>query len=108
MWLARAVGFGLEVLLHHEESRNDRDEDVQGKEGGLQRPLHCLVAPPRLDRDAASGGRILLVDPLPSTAGQRVRACARAQAAAGVAVAARPIIGASSSARAGVLISSSS
>src|SRR6266576_1592064 len=55
---------GVEVLLHHEQGRDDRHQDVEGEQRRLQGPVNRLVAPPGADRHPSGRAGILSVDPL--------------------------------------------
>jgi hypothetical protein len=46
------VRMRVEVLLHHEQRRQDGHEDVEGEQSRLQRAVDRPVAPPRAERDA--------------------------------------------------------
>jgi hypothetical protein len=50
----KRVRMRVEVLLHHEQCREDGYQDVDGEERRLQRPFHRSVTPPRPDRDPAT------------------------------------------------------
>src|SRR3954465_1786719 len=67
----------VEVLLHHEQCRNDRHEDVEGEQRRLQGPVRRLVAPPRPDPPPGGGAGILSGDPLATAPryGLRTSAC---------------------------------
>src|SRR6478609_3533205 len=60
----KRVRMRVEVLLHHEQRREDGDEDVDGEEGRLQRSFDRAVPPPGLDRDPGRRARILPLDPI--------------------------------------------
>jgi len=59
----------IEILLHHEEGRQYRDEHVKREERRLQRIFDVSVGAPGPDRDTAKGDRILPVNPILSTSG---------------------------------------
>ena len=42
---------GVEVFLHHEQRRHNRNKDVEGEQRRLQRAVDRLVAAPGADRD---------------------------------------------------------
>ena len=56
-------GVAVQVLRHHEQRGDDRDQDVQREKRRLERPVHRLVAPPSGDRHSAQRARILTLGP---------------------------------------------
>ena len=65
-------GIRIEVLLHHEQRRHDRDHDVRRQEKRLQRTVDFAIAASRGDGDAAPRRRILSVGPSAATTERRV------------------------------------
>ena len=54
----------LQVLDHHEERRDDGDQDVRRQEERLERAVDGLVAPPGADRDTLPGVLLLASYPV--------------------------------------------
>src|SRR5262245_66518436 len=57
----------VEVLLHHQDGRDHRDQDVQGEERRMERPVYRLVATPGTDCNPGGRTGMLPFDPLAST-----------------------------------------
>src|SRR6185437_14088567 len=59
----KRVRLGVQVLLHHEQRRQHRHQDVERKERRLERAFDRSVVAPGTDRHPGRRGWVLPVDP---------------------------------------------
>ena len=72
--VGQRIGPWVQVLLHHEERRQNRHQDVQRQKRRLQRRVDGAVVPPGADRDAGRSGGILPLGPVVTVSRRSLRA----------------------------------